>query len=620
MRNLSSFKILTATMVVFAAMLSSWGAGIVRAQRPSTLELLPDQTLVFVRVPSIPEFVTRFQKTSTGLMLADENVKPLVDELYGAASDEFENQLQEGVGLSLEELMNLPQGEVTFAMVNADDELAIVMFIDVGMQVESAETLLESGRRFAEAEGATSDTKTLGDTDVRVLKGEEFPIYYFVRDNTICITNNEFAASDVIDRWDGTTTETRFFDSNRKFLTIMGRCKTVDDERPQLQFFVDPIEIIRLNAKQQGLQGAAIVAAMKTLGVDGLLGVGGTMTFATEQYDSVSHFHVLLSNPRKGVMEAIAMKPGEISPESWVPRDAISYTTINWDFEQTFATVESLVDSFRGVGSTQKGLEEFEQQTQINFFDDILAAQAGRVTYVQWLEQPVRVNSQTVLFGVKLTDPNATEEVILDALERFDPEGNLGENRYEGVTYYTTPTGDINADRRRGRRLNENGELEEFELEEPAFEFRNPSPAFGIVNDYLLISDSEECFKAAIRASKNEEDSLQGDPDFATIDREIRKLVSSNYPGAVFFNRPAESMRLLIGLANGDGVRTTLDRQAAKEDAPEIVGRLRDALEDHPLPDVEALLQYFAPGGGVITNDETGLHIVFFAMHGEASR
>lgn len=620
MRMLKPIRTFLAATVVFAALAYSWGVGNALAQQSNTLELLPEQTLVFVRVPSIPDFVTKYQETSGGLLFSDERISPLVDELYDAASEEYAERMEENVGLSMDELLQLPQGEVTFAMVNADDELAIVMFIDIGDQLESAETLLESGRKFAESEGATSDTTTLGDTDVQVLQGDEFPIYYFIRDNKICITNNEFAASDVIERWDGTTTETRFFDSNRKFLTIMGRCKTVDDERPQLQFFVDPIEIIRLNAKQQGLQGAAIVAAMKTLGVDGLLGVGGTMTMATNNYDSVSHLHVLLANPRQGVLEAVAMRSGEITPESWVPRDSTTYITLNWDFDKTFSIVESLIDSFRGEGSTQRGLEEFEEATEVNFFDDILAAQDGRLTYVQWIEQPIRLNSQSTLVGVKLTDPGDTQELIEGLLERFDTEGNMSENRYEGVTYYTTPSEDINEQRRRGRRFNEDGEIVEFERDEPMFEFRSPTPAFGVVGEYLLASDSEECFKAAIRASKDEDESLQGDPDFEMIDREITKLVGSNYPGAVMYSRPAESMRLLLGLANGEDLREMLSYGAEEDDSPAIVGRLRDALEDNPLPEVEDLLEYFAPSGGVMTNDETGIHLVLFGLHSEASR
>lgn len=591
-------------------LMSLWVADSARAEKPDTVELLPDETLVFVRIPSIPALIEGFQESSTGQIMEDDRIRPLFEELYDLAAGEFE-QLEDQVGLSLDEIMELPQGEVSFALVDQDGELAVAVFFEAGESIESAQVLLDRGEELAESDGGSGSTETIGDMDLRVVTGDDGEtVCYFVLDGVICMTNNRYLSEDILTRWAGQSVEDeRTFDTNRKYVTIMNRCRTVDDEEAHFQFFVDPIEIVRVQA-QQSVAGRAGFAFIPTIGLDGMLGVGGTMTMGTENYESVIHLHALISNPRDGVMNMIAMKPGDTTPEDWVPYNAVSFNTINWDFGQTYDEVEKLVDGFRGEGWLGDQIEDnFNANVGINFYEDVLDNLEGRITYVQWLEEPVRINSQTILLGMKLNDPDAFQDTIDDFLATVDGQGRVTEEKYEGVVYFKTPGGGPGA---RNRRFNpDTGEVEEFEPEEPPFEFRQQTPCFGIVGDYLLISDSEEAFKSAVRASEDPEESLRSDPDFDIVNDEIKKLVGTNYPGAVFYTRPAESFRFLFDLAGSDDMLNTLDRGA--EDV-EALGRLRDVIADNPLPDFEEFEEMMPPSGGVMINDETGLHLTFFSL------
>ena len=106
------------------------------------------------------------------------------------------------------------------------------------------------------------------------------------------------------------------------------------------------------------------VAMLPALGLDGLSGVGGSVLFDTEQYDSMMHLHVLLSSPRTGVIKAIAFEPGATKPERWVPGDVASYATLNWNFETSLKAIETLFDSFRGDGDFAQNFAEFQQGTR----------------------------------------------------------------------------------------------------------------------------------------------------------------------------------------------------------------------------------------------------------------
>src|SRR5690606_12091782 len=119
-----------------------------------------------------------------------------------------------------------------------------------------------------------------------------------------------------------------------KFIAIMNRCKGAKDDPAQFSWFVDPIALFRVTARGNvGAQTA--LAFLPVLGLDGLQAVGGSLTFASGDFDMITHLHVLLEDPRTGVLEMLAMDAGDTTPENWVPADVGSYTTLNWDAQTT---------------------------------------------------------------------------------------------------------------------------------------------------------------------------------------------------------------------------------------------------------------------------------------------
>ena len=76
------------------------------------------------------------------------------------------------------------------------------------------------------------------------------------------------------------------------------------------------------------------------------------MTFATGRYDGLSHLHVLLDNPRAGVMQVIAFEPGDTTPQPWVFADLETYMTWNWNVRTSFNVIRSLIDRFQFEGAT----------------------------------------------------------------------------------------------------------------------------------------------------------------------------------------------------------------------------------------------------------------------------
>ena len=581
--------LLTAVLWVAWAMLPA----VVVAERPTAPKLLPKSTLAYVRVADSRELADAFMKTGTGKLGQDENLRPLVSHLYGSASQAFE-QIEERIGVSLSELLRVPQGELCFAIVgNETGRPAVVILVEVGDQAEVARRLLDFIEDEARNQGGKISREDVSGTQVNIVDGDE-RVAYCQREGVVLLVSDVELLKEMIGVWDGDESAETFAD-NLKFTSIMRRSAGTEDERPQITFFVDPIEFFR-NVSRDNFGAQAALALLPSLGLDGLKAAGGSLMLSTEEFDSVTHIHVMLDNPRKGVLEMLAMESGDTTPEDWVPKDAASYMTLNWNLQNTVDAFEKIYDKIRGEGAFADDLKRrMSDPAGIDVREDILARLGNRVTHVSWFEIQARVNSGTNLIGIELSDPDGFKSTVEGLIAKFASQ-QLPKRIHRGVTYYEFP-----ARRRPPQQLDE-------------ALIRQPKPCMVILGDHLLLSDSTECLKAAIDNKKNPANSLSEELDYKLIASKIQHLAGSARPSMIAFQRPEESMRSFYDLATSPTTRRQLE-EAAKNQP--FFRALNDALKQNPLPPFSQLAKYMAPGGGILISDETGLHYTTFALKRE---
>src|SRR5688572_1098468 len=106
------------------------------AERPTAPNLLPNRTVGLVRIRNYPDTRTKFGQTATGRMLADEELGPLLSGLYEQLQELYA-QVEDRVGVPLEKIRSLPQGEIWLAAVPPVKEgpASVALLIDVGNQV-----------------------------------------------------------------------------------------------------------------------------------------------------------------------------------------------------------------------------------------------------------------------------------------------------------------------------------------------------------------------------------------------------------------------------------------------------------------------------------------------------
>ena len=131
------------------------------------------------------------------------------------------------------------------------------------------------------------------------------------------------------------------------------------------------------------------------------------------------------------------------------------------------------------------------------------------------------------------------------------------------------------------------------------------------MDDYFLITDSEKLFEQVVITKSDASLSLANELDFKLIANKLQRQQGETKAGMISFNRPEESFRALYELATAGSTQTSL---AAASENNGVFRALHGALTNNPLPPFAVLARYLAPGGALVTDDETGIHYTAFTL------
>jgi hypothetical protein len=557
--------------------------------RPSAMKLFPEETLLLVRTPNAGELFDRLRDTATGRMVRDPQVAPLVERLYGSAGDLYTQKVAEWLGVSWEELQDLPRAEVAFAIVARRDHLpAFVLLVDQGETPGVAKRMLDAALTRIQEDGGEMTKETIAGQEITVVRegdNQDHTVGIFEREQTIVAATDPGLIREILQHWnsddggapvvseestpeaetatadaepptdaaeeDSSASEPRQYSGqtlarNNKFVTILRHCRRTHDPPPNLMFFVDPIGLVRqFNRDNAGM--AIAMATFPALGVDGLAGIGSTMAFSAGRYDSLAHLHVLLDNPRSGVMQVIALEASDGAPPAWVFADLESYFSWRWNVRTSFEVIRSLVDRFQYEGRTDKFIAESINEKQGIDFE---------------------------------------KEIIDNAEGRFE---RLEERKFGDITYYP------------------------FVIEWPEELQEDPpsTPFVAVMDGYFFIGGSCQLFERAIGARDGTVDRLSDAPEFVQLAAEVQQEAPGVTPALWFYSRYEESLRQWYGLLTNEKTKAYLEEHA--EGNP-FFAALADTLAADELPPFEAVAQYAMPSVGVIYDTDTGFHGIMFSV------
>ena len=580
----------------------------VRAERPAAPQLLPESTVAYLRVRDSREFVRLFQDSNFGRMLNDEKIQGVMSGLYGSELSLNGNMtspagvvayIEDQIGSSLDEILTLIEGEICLALVAEEQQTpTLVGLADLGSQ-ETAERLIAAAADQMVAEGWNRKSSDEDEDGLTVFRrrdqDEDQTLVYVIKEGTFLFSSQVAQARQILAIWNGTAQNAKTMADNRRFTSIMKLCSGAKDERPQVSWFFDPVTLA--NRIVGGtFQGQIVLGVLEQIGVNGLKGLGGSVILGAEEFDTITHAQVLLGNPRTGVIKVLALGESDAAPELWVPNDVANYSTITLAPGKSYDAIRQLWDTISGDGIFDQNVQQYlSDELGFDFEKDLIKQLDGRMTLFTSVEQPVKVNSQATMVGVKLKDAKEFQKTLDQILALFpqaiEPAtGGAGAKIFKLV---------VDRDER------------------PAQEFmRRSDPAGAVVGDYLLLSDSTKLLRKAIATKNGNGKRLADELDYKLVTNMARRQKGGSRPAMISFQRPEVSMQLLYDLMTGDAAKQGL--RSAGEDNP-FFQSVADALDGNPLPAFEVISQYLAPAGAMVTDDENGIHYIGFSIRRESN-
>jgi hypothetical protein len=596
---------------------------------PGAPHLLPQDTLAYIRLDSVDDIREDFSESSIGKMLADPKMKPFASDVYQTMNELFD-QISAQLGVSLDELLSIPSGQVAAAAMPGilpedsdsraqDDEeeddspeairrrltqkrrqsnaIAGMFMIDAGDNVDKLMILVERLEERLLESGYVRRTSNIKDTKlVHLLPPRSGPpeIEFFERDDTVVLGIGHNTAAHALDRWLDQSDEPTLAD-NADFAAVMSRCVGAEATRPQITFFVNPYPFVERMVKRGG--AAALVWPMiEELGISKIRGIGGSAFRGGDEFDDITHFHMLIDPPRDGIFGVLRPESGESQPPEWVPGDVTSYTSMHWNFEATYDNVGKILENFQGPEPLKRLVEEpLKKEFGIELRDEILTNVTGRYVTCRWIQPPVKLNSQVQLHALEVSDSLAVKAAIAKIRER--KPNALDVDTIGGNIVYL------------GRQGGRGGDQFPKGL-------RRPEPCFMLLGKWVIFSDSRTFIERVTRANTKALPQLINVPEYELISSELGGKLDGEKPFLVSFLRSADYIRQMYDLSQSDDSKRFL--RTAGENNP-VAKKIADLLQRNELPPFEDFEKYFAPSGTFAYDEPSGIHMGSFTLKGDAS-
>jgi hypothetical protein len=599
------------TAPVFGLALSPMVA---HAEVPGAPRLLPEQTYIYARVENANELRKDMADSSVGKMMADPKLRPFAGDIYNTAAELFQ-QVGGQLGLTLDELLAIPQGQVAFGLVNtrsssaaaADapkDEspeairrrlaerqrdqggIGAMLLIETGDRNEALFNLLDELEERIARSGAVGRSETIGSTTVRRLVDPgsgDSRLEYFHRDGATVIGFGRNVATDALARWDGNASGKSLAEST-DFAAVMSRCIGAADTRPQMTFFADPYRLARRAVAQGGVGAGLIWQIFEDLGVSKVRGMGASTFHGGDTFADIAHAHIMIDPPRDGIFSVLRPKAGDTNPPNWVPEDITGYVSLGWRADATYDGLGRILDQFQGEGALGRLVEEpYKTRIGGDFRASIIDALDDRIVMIQWLQPPVRINSSVSINAVKLKDAAAATKTVEEVASRFPAQ--IRKEPIGVHTLYLFGNGDGSAQIPEG--------------------LRRPTPCAMILDDWLLTSDSREFIERAIRARDGAIPRLSELPEYDLVASELGGQLGADKPFMLSFSRSSQVLRQVYELAKSDQTRSFLQTRG---EANPVARSVSEMMKRNQLPPFEEFEKYFAPSGGFAYDEPSGIH------------
>jgi Protein of unknown function (DUF3352) len=528
--------------------------------------LLPPGVLMHIRISDMTDLKERVPKTGFGKLYADESmdkVRAKIEEAFHKGAEEAGQEL----GFPLSDLLNLPTGEVTLAILQpAGRDLAGVVLMEIGEQQETLDKALAKLDEALTANGAKKKTETIEEVEVTIYElpksgadesSEEKNTFCFFAEDGLFVGGSDLSVlQDVLDRWDGDSDDV--LAEEEVYSYIREKCATREDDDSVVEWYIDPMGLIgaALNANEElAFQALMFQSNLPVTGFDKFKAIGGNMDLAEGGYDVHYRSLIFVEQPTTGVLRAMEFPATDLTPPTWVGASAPQYVAMNWDAPGAYSALVEMTNALAGPGVAEQQLDELAQRAGFHPKDDLIDHLDGQMVMLSDINPEAQEVAQKVLFAMKLKDKTKMQETLNVILEKAG--SNVKEREFEGTKVYDIPS--------------------------PTPEV---APAFAIAKDYFFISTHADMLEAALRPSSSGDETLAGSKSYQKL---VKLMPAKN--SMLNFSDMAKQLKPSYEMVKSGKLDAAFEGQ----------------FDSGILPDFEQISKFFSISGGYVIPDENGV-------------
>jgi hypothetical protein len=570
--------------------------------------ILPESTVLLFKINSAKEFRESFRHSQYGQLWNDPGLNEFKDELSQRINDATKS-LRERTGMSLGEILAIPQGSVGIAAIyreEAKTPLAFAVLADAGENAKKLEDLLDRAARQSEESGAKVATESFNGMTIHIIqppprkeqdknpkeKEREVtrpPIVWTNFGSDFFVGTDVEVVKDLAAHREGRDNSLASTDAFTRTLAKLNA-----QAAPAI-WFIDLNKAVKLavqvNARGVEADRQQNEVLLQDLGINGLKSVGGSITLGTESYDSVTKTFFLAPRPVEGLLSVFSLPPISLKPESWVPATVASYQTLSFDLDTGYKGLEDLANKFQPglLNTIEVQLGGPNGGPPLSFKNDIIGPLGDRVTIISDFKKPIKEDSQRMLVAIHLEDTKAFQNSLarIIALAGANPV----QREFQGTTIYDFS-------------LPNNAAAPDVNIQA----LRGPI-SLAIAKDTLFVTTNTTLLEQVLRPGSS---SLGDSSAFQAIAKELPEKASS-----LTYVRPDEQARLYYdNVKNGQLEKTLQQAAASARNGRELPG-LDKLIPTDKLPEFSFFAKFLSLRGGYSVMDDDGFVMTSFTLRRE---
>ncbi len=542
---------------------------------------LPNSTLFFAKVNNAAELRESFEKTSFGKLLADPAMKDFEADFL-EKFDEASKTLKDKVGVTLKELLTLPQGTMSLAVVakSGEGKVPVIVLIqaDAGSNAEKMEAVLTKATKLAEEEAKGSakfKTESFKGLTLHILatdKENDVPVTWTKSGSVFHVASDPEALKDVLSHADGRSDSLAKTDNYAKVVKKLG-------DGGQACWYLDVSGLIKLAVKAAGNNpGAGNPEAMlQILGINGLKAAGGTIAFNSGPYDGLTKTYICAPAPVQGVLKIFSMPKANLRPEPWVPDSVATYQTVSWDLDAAYTAINDLANVFQpgALNMVEQQLAGPNGGEPFSFQKDLFGPLGDRITFLTDFKKPVKEDSQRILLAVALEDAKKFQATLNKVISLAG--GSPEKREFQGTTIYDF-------------------KLPEMPNQAPNSPLKGGKISLSIAKDTLFVATEPSLLEMVLRGGGS---SLTDNPEFQRVTKDTPSQTSS-----LSFAKSEEQARASYDMIKSGSFEKAL-QQGGQPGGPDM-SKLAKLFNKDKLPEFSVFTKYLTQGGGYGVQDDDG--------------